>query len=239
LYPTTFEELLGFQLSVTLCCGGALPVPLTARIAGEFEASLTKLRFPDAAPDADGVNVAVNDAEVPAVMVLGKLMPLTENSLFVVPIDVTVTELPLAVSVPVKLWFSPTTTLLKVIGFGETASCPGAAPVPLRFTDNEGFDPFDTTASDPLATPPDCGANVTLNVAPCPGLNVTGGFTPVMLKPVPVGVIEEIVTAVPPLLLSVSDSVLLDPVATLPKVRLGGFALTAPGETPVADKAML
>lgn len=216
-----------------------MPVPLTARIAGELEASLTKLRFPEAAPDEDGVNVAVKAAEVPAAMVLGSVMPLTENSLFVVPIDVTVTELPLAVRLPVKLWFSPTTTLPKVIVVGETASCPGVAPVPVRLTDIEGFDPFDATASDPLAAPPDCGANVTLKVAPCPGLNVTGGFTPVMLKPVPLGVIDEMVTAVPPLLLSVSDSVLLDPVATLPKVKLVGFALTAPGETAVPDRAIL
>jgi len=122
LYPTTFADVLAFQLSVTLCCGAGVPFPLTLTTAGLFEASLTKLRLPDAEPDAAGVNVAVNDAEFPAVIVCGSVMPLTENSLLVVPIEVTVTELPVAVIVPVTLWFSPTTTLPKLIVLGETAS---------------------------------------------------------------------------------------------------------------------
>lgn len=122
LYPTTFADVLGFQLSVTLCCEGGVPVPLTPRIPGVFEASLTMLRLPEAAPDADGVNVAVNDAEVPAAMVRGRVMPLTENSLLVVAIEDTVTELPDAFRVPLRLWFRPTMTLPNVMVDGETAN---------------------------------------------------------------------------------------------------------------------
>jgi hypothetical protein len=60
-----------------------------------------------------------------------------------------------------------------------------------------------------------------------------------MLKPVPLGAIDEMVIAVSPLLLSVSGRVLLDPVATLPKLKVVGFALRVPAETPVPERAML
>jgi hypothetical protein len=72
-------------------------------MAGVLDASLTKLRFPLAVPVAVGVKVAVNEAEVPAGMVLGRVIPLTVNSPFVVPIDDSVTELLLAVTVPLRL----------------------------------------------------------------------------------------------------------------------------------------
>ncbi len=80
-----------------------MPEPLTATVAGVLEALLAKLRVADAVPDTLGVNVAVNDAELPAAMVRGSEMPLTENSELVVPIDATVTLAPDAVSVPVWL----------------------------------------------------------------------------------------------------------------------------------------
>ncbi len=204
-----------------------------------FEALLAKFSVADAAPEAVGVNVAVNDAEVPAAMVTGSDNPLTENSELVVPIEDTVTLDPVALKVPVWLWLNPTTTLPKLIVVGKTANCPGVVPVPDMPIDREGLEPFEATARDPVADPPACGAKVTLNVIVWPALNVAGGFTPLMLNPVPLGVIDEIVSAVPPELDKVSDSVLLDPAATFPKVRLDGLALTIPGDTPVPDSAML
>ncbi len=93
--------MLAFQFRVTLCCGGGLPEPLTATAAGVLEALLAKLTVPLAVPEAAGVNVAVNDAELPAAIVSGSVIPLTENSELVVPIDDTVTLAAVAVSVPV------------------------------------------------------------------------------------------------------------------------------------------
>lgn len=65
-----------------------------------------------------------------------------------------------------------------------------------------------------------------------------GGLTPLKLKPVPLVVIWEIVRAEPPEFVRVSESVWLLPVATLPKLRLVGFALKMAGVTPVPDNAM-
>jgi hypothetical protein len=64
---------------------------------------------------------------------------------------------------------------------------------------------------------------------------VTGGFIPLKLKPLPLGVICEIVRADPPELVSVCETVLVLPVVTFPKLWLVGLAATSPGITPVPD----
>ena len=66
---------------------------------------------------------------------------------------------------------------------------------------------------------------------------------PPKLKPVPLGVICEIVRADPPELVSVWESVLLLAAATFPKLRLVGFVtrtacVTPVGVTPVPARAM-
>jgi len=59
---------------------------------------------------------------------------------------------------------------------------------------------------------------------------------PLKVNPVPLGVIWEIVSAEPPEFVRVSASVVLAPVATLPKLRLTGFAVSWPGLMPVPDR---
>jgi len=65
---------------------------------------------------------------------------------------------------------------------------------------------------------------------------------PVKLKPVPLGAICEMVTADPPELVSVWESVLLPAAATFPKVRPTGFAASTAGVpagvTPVPERAI-
>jgi hypothetical protein len=48
-----------------------------------------------------------------------------------------------------------------------------------------GFDAFEAIATLPLVLAADCGANVTLKDALCPGASVTGELNPEMLKPAP------------------------------------------------------
>ena len=59
---------------------------------------------------------------------------------------------------------------------------------------------------------------------------------PVKLKPVPLGAIWETVRADPPELVSVWESVLLPAAATLPKLRLLGFAVSVVGVAPVPER---
>jgi hypothetical protein len=58
-----------------------------------------------------------------------------------------------------------------------------------------------------------------------------------MLNPVPFTLADETLTVVPPELVSVSESVLLFPVCTFPKLKAVGFAVSVPGVTPVPESA--
>jgi hypothetical protein len=87
---------------------------------------------------------------------------------------------------------------------GEAVKVAGVTPVPLNEMARLGFEAFEVTVSVPGKEPADVGANVTVNVVLCPGVNVTGGVIPEMLNPVPVAATAEIVALVPPVLVSVS-----------------------------------
>ncbi len=68
-----------------------------------------------------------------------------------------------------------------------------------------GFDALLVMARLPLILPLDAGANTTLKVAVCPAPSVSGKFSPLTLKPAPVGVACEMVTLDPPEFVNVSD----------------------------------
>jgi hypothetical protein len=87
----------------------------------------------------------------------------------------------------------------------------------------------------PVTLPADCGANETVNVTLWAAPRVSGTVTPLKPKPVPTGVIWLIVSGDPPELVRVSDSEVLLPVVTLPKLRLAGAAVSWPGVTPVPE----
>ena len=67
-----------------------------------------------------------------------------------------------------------------------------------------GFDAFDVTVTVPGNVPAEIGAKITVKVALCRAVNVTGGVIPEMLNPVPDAATAEIVALVPPVLVSVS-----------------------------------
>jgi hypothetical protein len=58
----------------------------------------------------------------------------------------------------------------------------------------------------PLALPAAVGVNVTLKLALCPAVSVTGAVIPLRLTPVALMPTCEIVTLVPPVLVTVSDN---------------------------------
>jgi len=156
--------VLAVQVRATLCCTGAVPFPARDCTVGPFDALLAKLRFADAAPETWGVNFTVKGTEFPVASVSGNVIPLNVNSALLILADDTVTEPPLAVSVPLCDALLPIVTLPKLMLAGATASCPGATPVPLNAIEKFGLEPFEVTASVSLAAPATAGVKVTLNV---------------------------------------------------------------------------
>ena len=84
----------------------------------------------------------------------------------------------------------------------------------------------------PLTLPLEVGAKLMDAATLCPGANVDGSAMPETLKPAPVTESCEIVTLVPPELVSVVVSACVLPTVTLPKLKLAGLALSCPGAAP-------
>ena len=133
----------------------------------------------------------------------------------------------------------PTTTLPKLRVVGDTASVPAAVPVPESAMLSGEFDAFDTTDKLPLAVPALVGVKVAVNVTLWLAVRVRGKVNPLTEKVAPVKFACERVTADPPVLVSVSDRLVLLPTCTLPKARLVGFAASTPAATPVPESGML
>jgi len=87
---------------------------------------------------------------------------------------------------------------------GDAVKVADDTAVPVRGIDKLGFEAFEVTVTVPLNVPADAGANFTVNDVLCPGVSVTGGVIPEMLKPVPDAATAEIVVLVPPVLVTVS-----------------------------------
>src|SRR6266404_1959517 len=205
LYPITPGDWLAVQDRSTLCDWGAWPVPVSVSTVGEFDALLKKVRLALVAPLAFGVKVTVKEADCPAAIVFGNVIPESTNSLLLLLPEVTVTEAPVAVRLPLREALALTTTLPKLSVPGETDSCPAAAPVPDRAMLRVELDASERIARLPVAAPALAGANLTVNVTLWAALRVVGSVSPVIEKPAPVAFACEMVTAVPPVLVNVSD----------------------------------
>ena len=80
----------------------------------------------------------------------------------------------------------PSCTLPKPRLVGFELSDPGAVPVPESGMVRVGLDAVEVMVMLPLALVADCGVKVTVKVALCPAVNVTGAVIPLRLNPVPV-----------------------------------------------------
>ena len=106
----------------------------------------------------------MNVADWPAVSVFGNVMPENTNSLLLRLADVTVTDAPLAVRVPLRAELIPSTTLPKLRLVGDTANWPGAVPVPESAMLSGELAAFEVTVKVPLADPAPLGVNVAVKV---------------------------------------------------------------------------
>jgi hypothetical protein len=74
-----------------------------------------------------------------------------------------------------------------------------------------GFEPLEVMLMLPLVAPLAVGLKSTVKDVLWPAVNVTGRVSPLKLNPLPLAAAAEIVRLVPPVLLSVSDKLVLLP----------------------------
>jgi len=131
----------------------------------------------------------------------------------------------LLVNVEVSEPLLPTFTFPKLrVELLSPSTCVAAIPVPLREIVSGEVGALLTTVIDPVTLPAALGAKTALNVAALPAVMVTGAAIPVVLKPAPVAVTEEIVTVDVPPFVRLMVCELLVPVVTFPKGALVGVA---------------
>src|SRR5260370_7376365 len=103
-----------------------MPVPVNCSTVVESSALLMNLAWPEAVPDAFGLNRTVTTMLFPAGIVTGRVSPSRVNSELVDPSDEMVTEAFEAVRVAGSLALNPSATFPKLSVAGVTTSC---APV--------------------------------------------------------------------------------------------------------------
>jgi hypothetical protein len=97
----------------------------------------------------------------------------------------------------------------RLVGFADSE--PAARPVPVRGMLKLEFEASEVRFTLPLAAPLVFGEKTTVNDVVWPAFKVTGRAIPLKLNPVPLAAAPEIVTVVPPVLVSVSDKLELLP----------------------------
>src|SRR5580693_359432 len=105
----------------------------------------------------------------------------------------------------------PTCRLPKARLVGVAVRVPGATPVPESAMLRLGFDPLEVMVTLPVAVPAAVGANFTENEVLWPAVRVTGRDRPLKLNPVPLALAAEMMRLDPPVLVSVSDKLVLLP----------------------------
>ncbi len=79
----------------------------------------------------------------------------------------------------------PTVRLPKLRLVGFDPSAPGVTPVADSGMVRDGLDAFEVIVILPVTLPAEAGVNVTLKLALCPAVRVTGAVIPVKLNPAP------------------------------------------------------
>jgi hypothetical protein len=146
-------------LMVSKGCGGAVPIPLSAMLRGEFGALLVMEMLPLAFPAEVGANLAVNDVAWPALSVTGVVNPLKlkpapeeladEITTLAVPVFVTVTEIDSLAPV-IRL------PKLMLAGLADSRPC---VPMPVNGMVNDGFEALLLIVIVPTEFPVAVGVN--------------------------------------------------------------------------------
>jgi len=190
----------------------AVPVPESVIFSGELDAFDTRDRLPLAAAALAGVKVAVKVTLWLAVSVRGKLNPLIEKpDPLKFACEMVTVDPPVLVTVSDRFVLFPTCTLPNASVVGFAIRSPGVTPVPESGMFKLESEPFEVMLTLPLAAPLARGEKSTVNDVLWPAANVKGKVSPLKLNPLPLAVAVEIVRLDPPVLVSVSDKLVLLP----------------------------
>lgn len=116
----------------------------------------------------------------------------------------------------------PTTTFPKLALLGVTESC-GCTPVPDSAMVVGELVALLNTVTLPVKPPEVAGPKITLNVALCPAVNVSGGVRPLVPKPAPETLTWDMLTLEFPVLVIVTACVAVLPTSTFPKLTFAGL----------------
>lgn len=114
---------------------------------------------------------------------------------------------------------------MKLLGAIDSPAC---APIPVIAIFSGEFAALLTTVIDPVTLPPVVGANDTFSGTRSAGLRVPGTSTPLVVRPAPSTVMDEIVTPEFPKFVNTICCSALVPVATDPKLTLFELAFNWP-----------
>jgi hypothetical protein len=221
------------------CPGTATPVPVAVAVRDGLDALLSKVNVELAAPAAVGVNVTLNETLWPEESIAGRVSPLNLNVALFDVIEFTVTAPPLAVSVPVVLPLLPTLMLPTAKVVGETDSTPGGTvvPVPVAVAVKVELDAVLAIVRLALAEPVAVGLKLTVNVALCPSVIVTGNVSPLIVNAA-LSEVTLFTVTLPPFAVSVPAAAPLPPTITAPTANVAGEIDSVPIDavpTPVRD----
>jgi hypothetical protein len=228
-------------VGATVSCPGvvAVPVPESGTTKVGSDALEVIVTLPVTAPADGGVNKTLNVTLCPAVSVTGVEIPLTLNPVpLAATCEIVALEPPAFVIVSDSVWVVATGTLPKLRLVGFDTRVPGVVPVPDNGMVKVGFDAVEVTVTVPVLAPEEAGVNETLKLVLWPAVSVTGVEIPLTLNPVPVTATCDIEMLVLPVFVRVSDRAWVCAICTLPKLRLVGFAPSAPAATPVPDRGI-
>jgi len=143
-----------------------VPVPARETVRVELEASEITEMLPLALPGEVGAKTVLKVMLCPGIKVTGRFKPVRLNpEPVMLPWEMVTLEPPELVSVSDRVELLPTCRLPKLMLEGLALSPPAVAPAPDSETCSVEFDALLVTERDPLADPPDCGANVMSKVA--------------------------------------------------------------------------
>ena len=199
----------------------ASPVPLNEMASGELGPLFTRETDPLTLAVEVGANATLKVVLAPAAIVVGVARLILKPAPDTLAAEIVTLAVPLFFRVMVCELLLPRATPPKLTLAGVGVSC-ACVPVPLKAIVAGAPGALLAMEMLPEALPVTVGANVAISVVLSPGLTVTGTVNPLMLKPDPDAVPDEIVRAAFPELVKVMLCVALLPTVTLPKLTLDG-----------------